>query len=151
MVQALIREPGVGELTALRFLSHLNWDPSAFESAQQVAASVGYNPVKVESGTYKGRTTISKRGPGRLRAELYMATVVAVRFNPRIKAFYKRLLSKGLSKMAALTACSRKLCMVLYGILKAHLHGKMPIYGGEKLRYTNLHRQQRRFRKATCV
>ena len=36
---------------------------------------------------------------------LYMATLVAVRFNPAIKAFYEHLLKKGKLKKVALTAC----------------------------------------------
>jgi len=137
-VGALVREPGVGELTALRVLSHAGWDPAAFESAQQCAAAAGLNPVKSESGQWQGRTRISKRGPARLRGALHMAAAVAARHNPRVRAFYERLLERGLPKLAALTACARKLLMLCFGILKAHARGQDPVYSGTKARYTDL-------------
>jgi transposase len=55
-------------------------------------------------------------GSGRVRAALYMATLTATRCNPRIKAFYQRLLGAGKAKKAALVACMRKLlCILNYG------------------------------------
>ena len=47
-----------------------------------------------------------------------MATLVAVRFNPMIKAFYERLLSKGKLKKVALTACMHKLLILLNAMMK---------------------------------
>lgn len=144
MVDALVKEPGVGEKTALRFLDHIGWDPSRYGSAQQAAASIGYNPVRQESGVHRGKSRISKQGPSRLRGELYMAGVVALRCNPRIRAFFNRLVSRGQSKMSALIACTRKLAMILFGILKAHLRGSEPIYSKHKIRYTDLAGKQKR-------
>jgi hypothetical protein len=90
-----------------------------------------------------GHTRISKHGDPAFRAELYMAVVVAITHNPRIKAFYERLLKKGMAKLAALTACARKLLMILYGILKAHIQGKEPVYSTVKLRYTDIRGRQK--------
>jgi transposase len=49
---------------------------------------------------------------------LYMAALVAVRFNPVIKAFYERLLGKGKLKKVALTACMHKLLIILNAMMK---------------------------------
>jgi transposase len=147
MVAALVKEPGVGELTALRLLAHFGWGTERFESAQQAAAAAGYNPVKRESGQWKGVTRISKCGPPELRGALHMAVVAAVQFNPVLKAFYERLLAKGMSKLAALTACARKLVMRLFGILKAHRRGETPAYAAEKSRFTDLRGKQKAFPK----
>jgi transposase len=147
MVEALAREPGVGELTALRLLGHFGWRADRFASAQQAAAAAGYNPVKRESGQWKGVTRISKCGPAELRGALHMAAVAAIQFNPVLKAFYERLLNKGMSKLAALTACARKLVMRLFGILKAHLRGETPTYAADKTRYTDLRGKQKTFPK----
>jgi hypothetical protein len=46
-----------------------------------------------------------------------MATVVAVRHNPAIKAFYERLLTAGKPQKVALTACMRQLHTILNGLL----------------------------------
>ena len=53
-----------------------------------------------------------------MRKVLYMAALVATRFNPVIKTFYQRLLALGKPKKVALTACSRKLLTVLNAIAR---------------------------------
>ncbi len=145
MVRVLVREPGAGELTALRVLSHLGWSHETFDSAQQAAAAAGYNPVRRESGKMVGRTKISKQGDAAFRGHMHMVAVVAIRHNPKVKAFYEKRLAAGMSKLAAVTACARKLLMILYGILKAHGSGKTPEYSKDKQRYTDLRGRQRRF------
>lgn len=151
MVAALAREPGIGQLTALRLLAHFGWGAERFESAQQAAAAVGYNPVRRESGQWRGLTRISKCGPAELRGALHMAVVSAIQCNPELKAFYERLLAKGMAKLAALTACARKLVMRAYGILKAHLKGEAPRYAADKPRYTDLRGRQKPFPKEKKV
>ena len=47
-----------------------------------------------------------------------MATLVAVRFNPVIKAFYERLVNQGKLKKVALTACMHKLLIILNAMMK---------------------------------
>ena len=57
-------------------------------------------------------------GYGSVRRVLYMATLVATRFNPRIKEFYVRLLAKGKPKKLALVAAMRKLLTILNTLIK---------------------------------
>jgi transposase len=52
---------------------------------------------------------------------LYMAAVVAVRYNPHVKNLYDRLLARGKSKMAALGAAMRQLAHLCFGVLKTRL------------------------------
>ncbi|WP_370661009.1 transposase [Psychrosphaera algicola] len=54
-------------------------------TAKQVAAYVGLIPRLNESRTFKGRTTLSKTGPSRIRAKLYLAAVTAGKHNPDIR------------------------------------------------------------------
>jgi len=147
MVDTLLLEPGVGELTALRFLSHVGWSPETFEDAQQCAAAAGYNPVRQESGKMVGRTRISKQGDARFRGSMYMSTVVAIQHNPKVKAFYEKKIQEGKTKLCALIACCRKLVMILFGILKAKARGNAPVYSANKLRYVDLRGNQKVFRK----
>jgi transposase len=49
---------------------------------------------------------------------LYMATLVAVRFNPLIRAFYERLLGRGKPKKVALVACMHKLLTILNAMVR---------------------------------
>ena len=62
----------------------------------------------------------SEESNGKLWAayQLYMATLVATRFNPAIKAFYVRLLAKGKPKKLALVAAMRKLLTILNTLIK---------------------------------
>lgn len=90
-----------------------------FRSAAQAGAYVGLVPLHHQSGTsVRGRSTLSKSGNAKLRAKLYMAAVVAIQHNPTIRAFYRRLLSNGKTKMQALVAAMRKLVHICYGVLK---------------------------------
>lgn len=93
-----------------------------FQSSEQMAAYLGLVPVERQSGSsVLGRPRLSKAGPARMRAVLYMAAVVAVRYNPHIKDLYDRLLARGKSKMSALGAAMRKLVHLCFGVLKTRL------------------------------
>lgn len=90
-----------------------------FGSAEQLAAYLGLVPVEHQSGSsVMGRARLSKAVPARIRAVLYMAAVVATRYNPHVKAVYERLLSRGKSKMSALGAAMRKLVHLCFGVIK---------------------------------
>lgn len=107
---------GIGDVMA-RELVYL-FSSKRFKDAKQVAAYAGLIPKLKESGKYKGRTSLSKSGPSRLRAKLYMAAVVASQHNPDIKAQRDRLLVSGKTKMQALGAAMRKLLQICYGVVK---------------------------------
>jgi transposase len=67
-------------------------------------------------GKFRGKRRIHG-GRAKIRCVLYMAALVAVRFNPTIKAFYERLLNKGKRQKVALTACMHKLLIVLNAMM----------------------------------
>lgn len=109
--------PAVGNVIATRMLMVIG--SRQFDNAHQCAAYLGLVPVQHESGSsIKGRAKLSKAGNPIIRAKLYMAAVVAIRYNPDIKAQYERLTSKGKSKMSALGAAMRKLVHICFGVLK---------------------------------
>ena len=109
--------PAVGDKTAFRMLALLR--SRAFTSATQAAAFVGLVPVEHQSGrSVCRRPRLSKAGNARVRAALYMAAVVATRYNPDIRVQYQRLLAAGKSKMSALGAAMRKLVHICFGVLK---------------------------------
>ena len=57
-------------------------------------------------------------GRATVRKGLYMATLVATKHNAIIRQFYQQLLARGKAKMTALTACMRKLLLILNAMLK---------------------------------
>lgn len=109
--------PAVGKASADQLLCLLRSRP--FDSARQAAALSGLVPIEFTSGTsIRGRPRLSKQGNPKLRAVLYMASVVALRHNPQLRAIYDRLLAKGKTKMTALGALMRHLVHIAFGILK---------------------------------
>lgn len=109
--------PGVGPVVSQQMVAVLR--SRAFVTASQCAAFLGLVPVQHESGTsVRGRSHLSKAGNAPLRAKLYMAAIVAVRYNPDIQRQYDRLLANGKSKMSALGAAMRKLVQICFGVLK---------------------------------
>lgn len=110
--------PGVGDVTAATFLSEVG-DATRFESAKQLVGFVGLAPRVSHSGKstpLHGR--MCKVGPRHLRKVLWMAAIVAVRFNPTIRAFYQRLCERGKSKRAAIGACAAKLLHIMFAVLR---------------------------------
>ena len=107
--------PGVGEQLSLTLLAYL--PELGTLDRRQVAALVGVAPFNRDSGTMRGKRTVWG-GRARVRAALYMGALVASRFNPVIRNFYQRLLAAGKPKKLALTACMRKLLVILNSMLK---------------------------------
>ena len=89
-----------------------------FINARQLAAFLGVIPKLKESGKQKGHVVLSKTGPARLRAKLYMAAVVATTHNRDIRAQRNRLIKQGKNKMQALGAAMRKLVQICFGVIK---------------------------------
>ena len=109
--------PGVGPQLAVSMLAYL--PELGTLDKKRIAALVGVAPFNRDSGTLRGKRAVWG-GRSRIRASLYMAALVASRHNPVISAFYQRLLAAGKAKKVALTACMRKLLVILNAMLKNH-------------------------------
>lgn len=109
--------PGVGPIVTATLIARLPELGSL--NCKQVAALVGVAPFNRDSGTLRGKRTVWG-GRGALRTALYMATLVATRHNPVLRAFYQRLCDAGKPKKVALIACMRKLLTILNSMIKHH-------------------------------
>lgn len=96
----------VGELPEL---GHLN--------RGQIASLVGVAPVNRDSGKLRGQRRIMG-GRTWLRSQLYMAAVVASRFNYTMKNYYTRKLKEGKPKKLVLVAIMRKMLITLNQMCK---------------------------------
>lgn len=105
----------IGPVTASTLLAEL--PELGTLSRNESGALAGVAPYNRDSGQHRGRRTI-RGGRVRVRRVLYMAAVVATRFNPILKSFYERLLAAGKPKKLALTAVMRKLVVLLNHLLK---------------------------------
>jgi transposase len=110
--------PGVGPVTVTSLLVDL---PELGRlDRQQVAALVGVAPFNRDSGKFHGRRAIWG-GRAAVRSVLYMAALTARRSNPLIRAFAQRLEAAGKPFKVVLTACMRKLLVILNSMLKNNL------------------------------
>ena len=116
-VAALLRSvSGVGPSTAAMLIAELPELGSL--DRRQIAALVGVAPLAHDSGKMRGKRMISG-GRAQVRRSVYMAALVATRFNPVIARFYQRLLAAGKPKKLALVACMRKLLTILNAMVRS--------------------------------
>lgn len=107
--------PGIGPVLSRTLLAEL---PELGQlNRKQIAALVGVAPLNRDSGALRGRRTIWG-GRATVRAALYMATLVATKWNPVIRAAYQRFRGTGKAPKVALVACMRKLLTILNAMIK---------------------------------
>ena len=107
--------PGIGKVTASMLIVTL---PELGQlNRRQIASLVGLAPMNRDSGTFRGRRMITG-GRASIRSGLYMPILSAVRYNPKIKQFYDRLIGAGKIEKVALTASMRKLLTMLNAIIR---------------------------------
>lgn len=109
---------GIGKTTAIALLALL---PELGKlNRAKIAALAGIAPMNRDSGKQRGKRFI-QGGRLNVRNALYMAAMVATRFNPCINAFYARLVAAGKPKKLALAACMRKLLTYVNSLIKRQL------------------------------
>ena len=106
---------GVGSAVAAILVSEL---PELGQlNAKQISALVGLAPFNRDSGTLRGQRSVWG-GRASVRATLFMAGLVATRYNSQIKQFYERLCKAGKKKKVALVACMHKLLIIMNAMIK---------------------------------
>jgi transposase len=108
--------PGVGPVMAMTLLADL--PELGALNRKQISALVGVAPLNCDSGTYKGKRKIWG-GRAAIRSVLYMCTLTAIRHNPVIRDFYQRLRKAGKMPKVAITACMRKILVILNAMMKS--------------------------------
>jgi len=107
--------PGIGTTTASMLVSEV---PELGRcNKREIAALIGVAPINRDSGQFRGKR-MTGGGRAHVRSRLFMPTLVAIRYNPKLKIFYQRLLANGKSKMTAIIAVMRKLLVILNTMLK---------------------------------
>ena len=111
--------PGVGPVTSASLLAEL---PELGElNRQEISALVGLAPFNHDSGRFQGKRSIWG-GRAAVRSALYMAALSASRCNPIIRAFAQRLRKAGKPFKVVLTACMRKLLVILNTMVRKNSH-----------------------------
>ena len=108
--------PGVGPVMASTMIADL--PELGALNRQQIAALVGVAPLNCDSGMYQGKRKIWG-GRAALRSVLYMCALTAIRCNPVIREFYQRLRRAGKPFKVAITACMRKILVILNAMMRS--------------------------------
>ena len=109
--------PGIGEVTSATLIAEL---PELGDlNRQQISSLVGLAPFNRDSGTMRGKRSIFG-GRRAVRSALYMAALSARRHNPAIAAFSKRLNEQGKPPKVIITACMRKILVILNTMVKTN-------------------------------
>lgn len=114
---------GIGPVTSATLLCNL--PELGILNRKEIAALVGVAPMNCDSGRYKGRRRIIG-GRADVRRSLYMAAVASLRHNPMIKTFYDKLINAGKPPKLALTACMRKILVILNAMIKNRSYWILP-------------------------
>jgi transposase len=107
--------PGVGPITARTLIAEL--PELGTLDGKRIASLAGLAPFTRQSGQWKGKAMIAG-GRKSVRSALFLASLVACRHNPILKAFRQRLIDAGKPKMLVVIAAARKLLTILNAILR---------------------------------
>lgn len=108
--------PGVGPLTGLGLL--LAFHRAPFRNADAYIAFMGLDVRVRDSGTFRGRRRLTKKGDPELRRLLFLAGRCARMHQQRFKDYFQRLVDRGLSRTAADVATGRKIARIAFALLR---------------------------------
>lgn len=120
--QILRSVPGVGPIIALTVLAEAG-DLRRFRHERQFLKFCGLDLATSQSGAYRGRTQLSKRGNSRLRAALWMAARRATlmqenTFRQKFSRYLRSDPTNSDLRRKAYTACTAKMARTIYGLIK---------------------------------
>ena len=111
----MVSVPGIGPKIARTLIAEI---PELGQlDRREIAALTGVAPFNRDSGTMRGRRTISGDRPV-VRNALFMSVLVSIRFKLPLAHTYHRLRAAGKPAKVAITACMRKLVTILNAILR---------------------------------
>ncbi len=117
-IEKLVTIPGIGWLSAVIIVAETNGFAS-IKNIRQLISYAGYDIQLRESGMWKGKSKISKKGNSHLRAALYFPALCSASKKNKFTVFYNRIKeNKGGKSMVACTAVQRKLLALCYILWK---------------------------------
>ena len=119
--------PGIGKIAGIVLMHLFISYPNA--NKNQIVSLTGLDPIIKESGTsLKTKARISKAGIKLYRGSLFMATMVAIKFNEQMKDFYNRLKDNGKHSTVAQIAVMRKLIVIAHALYKNNCTYHVDVY-----------------------
>ena len=111
--------PGIGPLNAAALVAA--YHRGAFANSQTFIAFIGLDVRIRDSGTYKGKRKLTKRGEAEIRRLLYCAAQPARSYAP-FSRYYDKQIDKGLPKIAAKVILARKLARIAFSLMQNQTH-----------------------------
>jgi transposase len=108
---------GIGVTTAAGLIGEVG-DFRKFRTISEVMKLAGLDLYEISSGRHKGQRHISKRGRSLMRKLLYFAAINAVKSNGIMHQPYQHMLDRGMPKVKALIAISRKLLRIIFALAR---------------------------------
>ena len=113
----LLSMRGIGLITVAGLVGEVG-DFRQFSTLSEITKLAGLDLFEISSGKHRGRHHISKRGRPLMRKLLYFAAINTVKTNGIMHAPYSRMLERGMPKIKALVAISRKLLAVMFALAR---------------------------------
>jgi transposase len=113
----LLSIKGLGVVSVAGLIGEVG-DFSKFSTQSEIIKLAGLDLYEISSGKKKGQRRISKRGRSLLRKILYYAAIIMIRKNGIMHDYYERLTGRGMLRMMALVAVSRKLLCIIHAIMR---------------------------------
>jgi transposase len=100
---------GIGFVTTINLLVHTNGF-TMMKDARKLACYCGVAPFEYSSGSsVRGKTKVHYMSNKKLKCNLHMASLSAVKLDPDLRAYYERKVAEGKNKMSVLNAVKNKL------------------------------------------
>lgn len=110
--------PGISGTLGAQIVAEIG-DVARFKNAASIVKYAGLNPGVNESGQFAGRgIPITKAGSPHLRRAMWLAAERAYRFDPGLGEFYAKKRAEGKCHRVAVTAVARKLCHIVYAVMR---------------------------------
>ena len=110
---------GIGPMLGSVIVSEIG-DINRFENSSKLVAYAGLDASVKQSGEFNSsKNKISKRGSPYLRRALWMATFMSLQCDPALYDYYSKLRARGKTHRCATTAVARKLCIIVWAIMKS--------------------------------
>lgn len=116
-IEKLQSIPGLGFNTIVSIIGETHGF-ALVRSSKQLVSYAGLDVVHKESGNWKGKSSISKKGNKYIRAAVYMPALASIKYNPGVKPFYERLCERKAARKIGVTAVARKLLVWMYTLWK---------------------------------
>ena len=115
--QNILSIRGLGEVTVAGLVGEVA-DFTEFDTISEVMKLAGLDLYEISSGKHRGQRRISKRGRPLMRKLLFFAAINAVKSKGIMHKKYQQMLDRGMLKMKALVAISRKLLAIIFAIVR---------------------------------